>query len=112
MIVLVHRQHQIECGEVAPGHLPCSLSAEIDTPACGGTAGAGVRRLADMVGVGARRIHPDGKVRRTLAEGIPEDAFRRGRATDVAHADEKNPSGGRRFPDLPTGVGIGGAVLA
>ncbi|GGO85435.1 hypothetical protein GCM10011348_33960 [Marinobacterium nitratireducens] len=94
-IVAVHRQHQIEAAEVIELHLARAKVIEAYTTLRGRRARPPVRRIADMVGGGARRI--DDNLETGFAQTVLEHTVSGGRAADIAKTDQQYAGGGLSF---------------
>ena len=73
-IVVIHRQHQIETGEIVEADLPCS-AGEVDAAAVGGSLHASVCRVAHMPSARSGGIHHELITEATLFKQMQEDAF-------------------------------------
>src|SRR5262245_30114754 len=88
-VPLVHREYQVEALEVAVTYLTGTQLAEVDAACARRRLRAHVGRITGVIVVRAGGIDDEIEIRRLLLDEPPEDAFRRRRTADVAHADEQ-----------------------
>tara|TARA_R110000868_G_scaffold21214_2_gene88383 strand:- start:2639 stop:2950 length:312 start_codon:yes stop_codon:yes gene_type:complete len=90
VVAPVHGEDVVEVVEILGPGLAAAQVRQVDAPAPGGVPGAVVRRRVDVPAAGAGGIGFDDGVQALPADQLAEYALGRGRAADVAKADEQN----------------------
>ena len=89
-ISMIHRQHAVEAFEVFHADLPPAQTAHVITALLRRPLSARIRRGADMVIMGSRRIDQDVPGQSCMLDILAEYRLRSRRAANIAHAHKKN----------------------
>ena len=93
VVATVAGEDEVETLEVRLCHAPGAQARQVVAAALGMGDRARIRRLADVVAMGAGRIDRDAVGEPRALDERAKHALRGGRAADVARADEQDASG-------------------